>query len=295
MELFKNKPISESTKKLYVKNLKRLNGSKEIESSDFLDDIPDIEKKISKYAPTTQRSYIISVCSFLKDQKNKKKLYDQYYEILTNMNSDLKVNTSKSETQKKNWMDFNEIQKIYEEKKNSLFPLPKKLKKKDFLELRDFMVFSLYILIPPRRNKDYQIMMLSHNTENKDFNYLVDNKFIFNNYKTKKTYHSVEQGIPEDLGQVINAYMSHHPRKKELKKKKYFVPFIVDEEGEPLKHINSFTTILNREIGKKIGVSMLRNIYLTHKHGDAQEELEEDVAAMGTSTSTAQNHYIKKK
>ena len=38
---------------------------------------------------------------------------------------------------------------------------------------------------------------------------------------------------------------------------------------------------------------MLRKIYLTHKYGDTLEELQEDVEAMGTSTGTATNHYIK--
>tara|TARA_R110002153_G_scaffold97971_1_gene232916 strand:+ start:3923 stop:4804 length:882 start_codon:yes stop_codon:yes gene_type:complete len=292
MDLFKDKQIADSTKSLYIKNLKRLNGGNDIKSIKFLDDMDDILKKISKYAPTTQRSYIISICSLLKNKKNTR--YDDYFKLLTSMNNDLKVNTSKSDSQKKNWMDYDEIKKIYDDKKNKLFPLPKKLKKKEFIELRDFMVFSLYMLTPPRRNKDYQIMVLSNKMDDKDYNYLLDKTFIFNNYKTKKTYNEVKQDIPDDLMSVIEIYLKHHPRSKELKKKKYLVPFLVDEEGEPLKHINSITSILNKQIGKKIGVSMLRNIYLTHKHGDAQEELENDVAAMGTSTNTATNHYIKK-
>lgn len=292
MDLFKDKPIADSTKSLYIKNLKRLNDGNDIKSIKFLDDMDDILKKISKYAPTTQRSYIISICSLLKNKKNTR--YDDYFKLLTSMNNDLKVNTSKSDSQKKNWMDYDEIKKIYDDKKNKLFPLPKKLKKKEFIELRDFMVFSLYMLTPPRRNKDYQIMVLSNKMDDKDYNYLLDTTFIFNNYKTKKTYNEVKQDIPDDLMSVIEIYLKHHPRSKELKKKKHLVPFLVDEEGEPLKHINSITSILNKQIGKKIGVSMLRNIYLTHKHGDAQEELENDVAAMGTSANTATHHYIKK-
>lgn len=292
MDLFKDKQIADSTKSLYIKNLNRLNGGNDIKSIKFLDDMDDILKKISKYAPTTQRSYIISICSLLKNKKNTR--YDDYFKLLTSMNNDLKVNTSKSDSQKKNWMDYDEIKKIYDEIKKKLFPLPKKLKKKEFIELRDFMVFSLYMLTPPRRNKDYQIMVLSNKMDDKDYNYLLDKTFIFNNYKTKKTYNEVKQDIPDELMSVIEIYLKHHPRNKELKKKKYLVPFLVDEEGEPLKHINSITSILNKQIGKKIGVSMLRNIYLTHKHGDAQEELENDVAAMGTSIGTATNHYIKK-
>ena len=292
MELFKDKEIASSTKNLYIKNLTRLNGG-EIKSIKFLDDIEDIKSKIGKYKPTTQRSYIISICSLLKDMKNKKNLYDSYYSLLSQMNADLKVNTSKSESQEKNWLNYDEIRKIYDSYE---LPTEKKLKKKDFINLRNFMIFSLYMLIPPRRNKDYQIMYISNDMTDKDKNYLdlKEKKFIFNNYKTKKTYQTLEQEIPDELMKVIHLYLKHSPNAKDLKKKKHNIPFIVDEEGDPLKHINSFTHILNKLIGKKIGVSMLRNIYLTHKHSDAQEELEKDTKAMGTSTSTATNHYIKK-
>jgi hypothetical protein len=39
---------------------------------------------------------------------------------------------------------------------------------------------------------------------------------------------------------------------------------------------------------------MLRNIFLTSKYGDAQKELADDVEAMGTSSETAMNNYIKR-
>ena len=35
------------------------------------------------------------------------------------------------------------------------------------------------------------------------------------------------------------------------------------------------------------------NIFLTSKYGDDMEQLKEDTKAMGTSTATAQNNYIK--
>ena len=42
-----------------------------------------------------------------------------------------------------------------------------------------------------------------------------------------------------------------------------------------------------------IGSSMLRNIYLTSKYSNTQNNLNEDVEKMGTSVFTAQNNYIK--
>ena len=44
---------------------------------------------------------------------------------------------------------------------------------------------------------------------------------------------------------------------------------------------------------KKIGSSMLRNMYLTNKYGDLMKELKTDVSDMGTSVGVAMNNYIK--
>ncbi len=52
-ELFINKKISDSSKKLYMHNLKKLNLNKPIEDLDFLKNIDEIEAIMSKYKPTT--------------------------------------------------------------------------------------------------------------------------------------------------------------------------------------------------------------------------------------------------
>ena len=44
--------------------------------------------------------------------------------------------------------------------------------------------------------------------------------------------------------------------------------------------------------GKKIGSSLLRNIYLTNKYSGVMEQLNQDVSNMGTSVSNAMNQYI---
>jgi hypothetical protein len=51
--------------------------------------------------------------------------------------------------------------------------------------------------------------------------------------------------------------------------------------------------MLNKILGKKVGCSMIRAIYLTNKFGDQQKDLKETTNAMGTSVETAQNNYIK--
>ena len=83
------------------------------------------------------------------------------------------------------------------------------------------MIFSLYTLIQPRRNKDDSLMKISSNMDDTNYNYLIiekgSAKFILNNYKTEKKYHSVEIDIPNYLKQVILLYLKCHPLKNELK------------------------------------------------------------------------------
>ena len=130
---------------------------------------------------------------------------------------------------------------------------------------------------------------------NLDYNYLdLDTKkWYFNNYKTKGTYKTQEMPINEEVMKMINSYLNFHPMKKQFKNKNAVIPLLVDYQGEPFTVNNAITRILNKIFGKKIGVSMLRNIFLTDKFGDEMKELNETSVAMGTSSNTIMNQYVK--
>ena len=287
----RDKPISESSRKLYQRNLEKLNDEKPVTSLGFLTDVSKIMQTISKYKPTTQRSFIISICTVLKN--NNEKLYQTYFEILSKMNSDLKVHVEKTEKQKDNWMGEDEITNIYSKLKKSV---PKKIKsKEDYDSILNFMIMSLYVLQAPRRNIDYTLMKISSEMSDKKYNYLDLNnkKFIFNNYKTQGTYLSTVVDVPDDLMRIILMYVKVHPESKKLKNKKYNIHFLSTFYGENIEKSASMTNILNKIFDKKIGSSMLRNMYLTNKYGSMMKEMKGDVKSMATSVDTAMNNYIK--
>lgn len=287
----RDKPISESSRKLYQRNLEKLNDEKPVTSLGFLTDVSKIMQTISKYKPTTQRSFIISICTVLKN--NNEKLYQTYFEILSKMNSDLKVHVEKTEKQKDNWMGEDEITNIYSKLKKSV---PKKIKsKEDYDAILNFMIMSLYVLQAPRRNIDYTLMKISSEMSDKKYNYLDLNnkKFIFNNYKTQGTYLSTVVDVPDDLMRIILMYVKVHPESKKLKNKKYNIHFLSTFYGENIEKSASMTNILNKIFDKKIGSSMLRNMYLTNKYGSMMKEMKGDVKSMATSVDTAMNNYIK--
>ena len=76
-------------------------------------------------------------------------------------------------------------------------------------------------------------------------------------------------------------------------KKNYNVPFLVSIDGDEFKNSNEITRVLNKIFNKKIGSSMLRNIYLTSKYSNNLKDLNLDAQEMGTSANTIQNQYIK--
>jgi len=279
----------------------KLNDNKPIKSFNFLKNKEEILNKIKELKPTTQRSYIISICSVLRDIPKYKKMYEEYFELLKDFNNDLKVNTDKSEKQEKNWISQEEVLSVHKKLKEDVMNLLQKKRKIDktvFNKLLNYTILSLYTLINPRRNKDYSLMKIASNTDDENYNYLMIDKkntmkFLLNKYKTDKKYHSVEIDVPDDLKEVIQLYLKYHPLKAELKKKDYDIPFLVDEQGKGFKNRTEITKILNKIFGKKISSSMLRNIFLTDKYGNVMEELKKDTKAMATSVDVAMNNYIK--
>jgi hypothetical protein len=300
-ENLRNKGITDSSLKLYYSNLKRLNNGEEIKSLTFLKDVEKIMQKLEKYKSNTQRSYVISIVSLLKEEPKLKKLYDSYYQILMKYNKEKEVNNDKSETQKENWMTQEDVLKVFETLKEGVKDLDKKKKwnEDDFTKYLHFLVLSLYTLQAPRRNLDYQfaIMTKKYDPEKMDkkFNYLdlTNWNWIFNNYKTKGTYHTQVVPVAEEMKPILEVWLTHHPHKAEFKKKTGVGALLVDFHGMPFENNNAITRILNKIFGKRIGCSLLRSIYLTDKYADNLNDLKEDASAMGTSSNTIQNQYIK--
>ena len=296
----KKTDISASSRKLYAFNLRKLNDGKEVKNLNFLSK-PEIVTKLEGLTPNTRRTYIIAVVSSLKDRPEAKykKLYNKYYKMLVDINADLKTNTTKSETQKENWISqeevmkkCNDLMKIIEEIKGK-----RKISEEQYTQLLHAVVLGLYCLQPPRRNSDYtKCLVVKKIPEDNEYNYLdIKNwDWVFNNYKTKSTYKQVKMPVPEELVKLLKVYFQYHPHAKEMKKKEFEpIPFLMTQDGKVIDTSTEMTRTLNKIFGKKIGSSLLRNIFLTDKYSHNAKEMEDDVKAMGTSSNTATHNYIK--
>ena len=234
-----------------------------------------------------------------------KKVYEKYFNLLNQTNKELKEKEQqqeKTETQKENWISWNEVETKLKELENKVneFKNSKEINQHKYNVLLDYVVLSLYFYIPPKRNQDWALMNVIFKMDDTlpiTNNYLdySNKKFIFNKYKTSKTKGELIENIPEILFNIINLYFKFHPLLKNKKiTKTTNEPFLVYYNGETFSSVNSITRILNRIFDKKVGSSMLRHIYLTDKYGDAVQEMKKDADIMGHSVNTAMDNYIKK-
>jgi hypothetical protein len=300
---FSNKPnISETSRKLYLFNLKKLNGGKEITNLKFLGK-EDILERVNELKPNTRRTYLISIVSALKDrpEPKNKKLYAKFYEHLINLNKELKDNTEKSPKVKENWSSQEEVNDVLAKMKEIIPEIQnkKKITEDEYNKLLNLVVLSLYTLQAPRRNRDYcEMVIVKKEPESTESNYLdlSDWKWVFNNFKTQKKYQKQILVIPDELKTILQVYFKFHPKAKEIKAKKdpeTPIHFLVHFDGSPISSSTEMTRLLNKIFGKKIGCSLLRAIFLTDKYGKESEELKKDTASMGTSVGTAMDNYIK--
>jgi hypothetical protein len=274
MALFGGKVLSENTIKLYESNLKRLNGGVLPTSPNFLKNTDAVMEKIEKFSMNTKKTYFITIVSYLKDKKVAKKVIKYYTDKMEELNKTFEDHKGeKTETQEKNWIEWDEVIDHY----NKLNPAS-----------LGHLVLSLFVLQPPRRSKDYFLMQIvpEYTEMDKDYNYLdwKNMRFYFNNYKTKGAYGTQSVDVSPELQKVLH---KHFPLKK-----KFDPFFLLQRDGERLPD-NGITRILNSLFGKKISVSMLRNIYLSSKYGEQQKAMENDASAMGTSKDIASSVYTK--
>ena len=165
-KLFAEKNITLSSRDLYIKNLTRLNDGKPIKNIHFFKDEQEIQAKLEKYKPNTRRSYYIAIVSLLKvfisqsNGKKHQKLYEKYYSHMESLNKELKSNDEKSAKERENWISQEDVLERLEKLKAIIPTLGRKINATQFHELQKLLLLGLYALHKPRRNKDYQDMLV---------------------------------------------------------------------------------------------------------------------------------------
>jgi len=302
MEIIKNtikdnKPsISPSSLKTYSSTLNafyyRHHPAKSVLDVSWFDDQQKIIDLLKDYNINSRKTMYSAIIAMV----DKNDLYKKAMmaDITTKNNEN--VDQIKSKTQEENWIDYPEIIKKVdlEIKKDKALLISRsgELNTKEMEKLTLLMILCLTTgkFIPPRRNMDWNLMKWKNYDEKTD-NYVdIDihehrYDFVFNKYKTDKTYHTQRIPIPLALQPIMIDYIKHLSDGDFLLSKRNGSPFVQNDIGK----------VLSEFFGKKIGTSMLRHIYLSNLYKDipALSQMQKTATEMGHSTSMALE-YIKK-
>ena len=307
--------IKESTWKSYLTNIKQLVehlDDGKYTNNEFLHNRSKVKEHLGNLKPAKQRMVIstilvlLSPCGKNQPEPQDKSIYNFYTSLLaTKMDAYFdeqkeQIANPKQLSNWRSWKDILAVQNsfmnlIRREKYNSKDTVTKDESKK----LQEYLVISLYTLIPPRR-LDYSSMSIVDaktysNMDEKDknaCNYLVVQSrvkkyFSFGEDSQKnKTFYYTQ--VPPKLNQILNLYLKHH--------KECFL--LVNARAGPLS-ADGLSKMLIRILekdNKRISVNMLRHIYLSEKFKDAPSIKQRQLLAleMGHSSTIAEHVYTKK-
>lgn len=298
-----NRPnISLSSVKTYLSNIRSV--AKAIgQALSSKSDILQFEDEIFKYLETqklnvrkTKLSAFIVVLDLGKDKNDVdvEKVLTRFRKQITEdgvANDKREDKQELTDTQKENFIDWSEVMKVYTNLKVEAEPLFKldRLTLSQFKKLQNYVLMSLYVLIPPRRSLDYSAFKI-RNVKPSDDNHMTVKgrgkaKFVFNKYKNSSRLGAQTIDVPTPLKTLITKWIKKNP----------YDWLIVNGKGNQITQ-SKVNEMLNDIFGKRIGSSMLRHIYLTNKYGSVDlEELKETTEAMGSSNIDRTLKYVSKK
>lgn len=249
---------------------------------EYFDKESDKVLKFLKDLPSNKRKTILSALVVITDNK-------AYRELMMDDIKEYNKEHAKQEIgDEDNWIDAKDVEKLYTLLGHNAKLLYKKenINATDLQEIQNYIIISLFggMYIPPRRSKDYVNIKIKNIDKSKD-NYIDKNEFVFNAYKTAKTYGQQKLTIPKELKGILNKWIKINPTDY----------LLFDISYKPLSNVK-LNQRLNKLFGKKVGVNQMRKTYLSDKYSDlieTKKALEKDFKDMGSST-LQENIYIKK-
>ena len=245
----------------------------------FLHDYDNTMNIINNLKKTTsKKNKLTAILVALNSEDDKKQeLIDKYHTVLKSLTDEyhsfIKTQT-KTETQRKNWISYDElievINQLMIEVKLRKLNNKRVLNDKEFDLLQQLLILRTYLFFP-LRNDFADMKVLSENEFNKlsedvqhSHNYLVvskkgGKKFYISQYKNSKYLGNKVLEIPSSLSRIINLWLKHNTSGFYLVKK---------DKEQPMSP-NGITKFLNKIFhkyhpGKKISTSLLRHIIISH-------------------------------
>jgi len=266
-----------------LRNLyKKVFGTGEIDTKKF-DDTTKILDHL-KELPPNKRKTILSALVIITDDK---KYRDLMLEDIKEYNAEI-GKQEKTETQKENWVEGDDIKTLWNNLKRNTDLIYKKshLTPTDLQQIQSFIIVSLLggVFVPPRRSKDLVDWKIK-NIDKANHNYLDKSSIHYVSYKTSKCYGEQVVQIPIALKNILNKWIRVNPTDY----------LLFDSNMNPLTSVKLNQRLNKLFDGKKVGCNALRHSYLTGKYADTMEQkkkIDKDMAAMGSSANMLTT-YVK--
>ena len=319
--IMENRKISPNSLNIYLKNLNKLARDvtgKSWTNTKFLKKYDDIIKHLEQKSLSTRKNYVAAILVGLspkgrglydKGYSKAGKLYTDYLTTQAKEYENKIIEQKKSDKQEGKWVSKKELDRVRNNYANEIRKLgytqksteyTKGMKKKHQELIQKYLVASLYLLHPPRRNSYANMKIIGNNdfihlsNEEKDKgNYLVvvsrNNKFFsFGDYKTRKKYGVQKIKVDKALNSVLNLWLHFNDTEN----------LLLDSRGNRMT-TNGLTKFLYKVFeptGKKISSTMIRHIILSDKYGDESgyKEKLDTATKMGHSVEEQQKTYVKK-
>lgn len=283
----KNRPtLKENTVKSYVSILKSVYHQvfpedKSINVSKFQNTKKFMDYLMDNFDPSVRKTYLSTLVVLTENDEYRTQMME---DVITTQ--EMKSDNLMNDKQKENHITNTEVNVLLHSLKNEV----KLIQKSKSYTPSNLITYQNYILIcifsgkyvPPRRSMDY-FMMKVKNIGNED-NWIDDNEFVFNSYKTAGTYGQQRVSIPKILHNIIKKYIAIIPESQD------FMFFTIT--GKPMSAVTMNQRFNTLFPSKNVSVNSFRHLFLSSKY-QKNIELTQDLKNMGTS-HLVMNNYLQK-
>jgi len=282
------------------------NSIKTFTDLDWLSEPTLVGDDISDMTLQTQKILLQSASVFLdaagKDEELVKKYRAALFDV-KKLHDKATEGQNKTVKEEENWCSWKSLEKVRNNYKQQLMNLgmldakitPDKVKSTQMALFQKWVITSLYTYQPPVR-ADYAMDILTQSEydavsdeEKSKRNYLVINKrekfFHFNKYKTHNLHGDKRVKVNKPMNAVLNKWLNVN--------KSGWLLLNIRKEPVNENQLGKAVTIAFDPCGKRIGINMLRKIYLTEKYQHEKAQKKDDADAMLHSVSTQQKEYVK--
>lgn len=226
---------------------------------EFLEDTQLVINYIdsSDYSTNTKKTFYIAIYSTLKKNNTAPSILEKYKARMDALNKqvgDKAKDQELSPAEQTKYLEWPQILEVYEKIRLAV---------NDPQSYQDYLIISLYVLMPPVRLDYAEMKVVTIPPKNPTSNYLVwplgatKPYFVFTEYKTAKTYGvSQSNPLPQELCDIIRTWRA-------LVDDEYLL-IGGNSDGLPMKASElgqRIIRIFEKYSGKSIGVNILRHSY----------------------------------